>query len=196
MVISPQLRAQVTSFSHLLHLTSSTSFPSPRPQFGNRRGNEGIEGQVTETMCRQPQSTTTLSKEGSIPPSGAGGLATLQLTGQGRRSLSRQAAGRRLERGRRGPEGGAPASPTPATWGNAPPPALTEDQDVLAGRQLGPGAGGHFAQNGGPVATMARVVSPGPGWDGPARVGPSVCPTVRPRGRAPHGPARPPAASP
>lgn len=151
---------------------------------------------MTETMCRQPQSTTRLSKDGSIPPSGAGGLATLQLPGQGRRSLSRQAAGRRRARGRRGPVGGAPASPTPAPWGNAPLPVLTEDQDVLAGRQLRPGTGGHFAQNGGPAATMVRVVSPGPDWDGPARDGPSVCPTVRPSGRSLPGPARPPATSP
>lgn len=35
----------------------------------------------------------------------------------------------------------------PSSQGTAPSPALTEDQDVLARRQLGPGARGHLAQD-------------------------------------------------
>lgn len=52
----------------------------------------------------------------------------------------------------------------PSSPGNAPPPALTEDQDVLAGRQLGPGAGGHLAQDRGPMGTTAKRSAPGLAW--------------------------------
>lgn len=85
----------------------------------------------------------------------------------------------------------------PGPPGNAPPPALTEDQNVLAGRQLGPRAGGHLAQDRGPTGTTAQRSVPGPAWTSPAPEGSSVCPTVRPSpagsapGRALPGPADP-----
>lgn len=67
------------------------------------------------------------------------------------------------------------AWPTPAPQGSTR--LLTEHQNVLAGRQLGPGAGGHFTQDRRPAATMTRVVSAGP----PRTARPvNVCPPYRP----------------
>lgn len=80
----------------------------------------------------------------------------------------------------------------PSSPGNAPPPALTEDQDVLAGRQLGPGAGGHFAQDRGPVGITAKRSAPGLVWTRPDLRCPRQ-PITLPDGPAQSGrfPARP-----
>lgn len=85
----------------------------------------------------------------------------------------------------------------PGSRGNAPPPALTEHQDVLARRQLGPGAGGHLAQDRGPAGKTAKRSARGPTWKWPARGCPSVCPTVQsgPASRAGSPPRRVPRSS-
>lgn len=87
------------------------------------------------------------------------------------------------------------ARPTPAPQGSTR--LLTEHQNVLAGRQLGSGAGGHFAQDRRPAATTTRVVSAGPPRTAGSATARQCLPTVLPAparslpGRAIRGSVRP-----
>lgn len=116
-------------------------------------------------MCRQLHARITRLSKRDIPSSGKwtwprSGCAARISSPPGRGRPRGQTGGER-EAGtcERGAHLAHPSSP-----GNAPPPALTEDQDVLAGRQLGPSAGGHLAQDRGPVGTTAERSAPGLDW--------------------------------
>lgn len=108
--------------------------------------------------CRQTHaSITRIPKTGNTTILSVLELANLRLSNLGLLALrAGQAAGvRKTETSKRGAGLAHPGSP-----GNAPPPELTENQDILAGRQLGPGAGGHLAQDRGPVGKMTKRPAP------------------------------------
>lgn len=119
-------------------------------------------------MCRQLHASITRLSKRDIPSSGKwtwprSGCAARISSPPGRGRPRGQTGGEReagtCERGAHLAHLAHPSFP-----GNAPPPALTKDQDVLAGRQLGPSAGGHLAQDRGPVGTTAERSAPGLDW--------------------------------
>lgn len=82
---------------------------------------------VPRSTCQHPWAL----EKGQRPDLGRGDSATLGLPSQGLQALpSRQAA----EEGEAGTRERAPRLAHPSSPDNAPPAALTEDQNVLAGR--------------------------------------------------------------
>lgn len=110
-------------------------------------------GQRAKNYRQNHASITRIPKRGNTTILSVLELATLRLSSLGLLALwAGQAAGvRKTEIRKRGAVFAHHGSP-----GNAPPPELTENQDILAGRQLGSGAGGHLTQDRGPVGKMTK----------------------------------------